>query len=62
MRQLPIFNFYKSSYYQLLMGVTGNVKSGRRNLLRHLTAMFYGKRGSYKRSGIREKSGYQRIT
>ena len=38
------------------MGVTGNVKSGRGNLLKHLTATFHGRKGSYKRSGIREKS------
>ena len=43
------------------MGVTGNVKSGRGNLLRHLTTMFHGKGGSYKKSGICEKSGCQRI-
>ena len=61
-RQSPIFSFYKRSYYQLLMGVTGNVKSERGNLLRHLIATFHGKRGGYKRSGIREKSGCQRIT
>ena len=27
-RQLPIFNFIRKSYWQLLMGVMGNVKSG----------------------------------
>ena len=35
---------YKRSYCQLLIGVTGNVKSGGGSLLGHLTATFYGKR------------------
>ena len=42
----------RKSYCQLLMGVMGNVKSGGGSLPRHLTAMFRGKRGGYKRSKI----------
>ena len=38
------------------MGVMGNVKSGEESLLRHLTATFREKGGSYKRNVIREKN------
>ena len=44
------FNFKEESYWQLLMGVTGNVKSGwRKFTLQNSTTTSRAKGGSYKR-------------
>ena len=52
-RQLPKFNFKEESYWQLLMGVTGNVKSGWRKFsLQHSTAMPRAKGESYKKKEV----------
>ena len=49
-RQLPKFNFKEESYWQLLMGVMGNVKSGWSKFsLQISTATSHAKGGSYKK-------------
>lgn len=54
----PIGNiqFYKKKLLSVINGSYGKRKNGGGSLLRHLTAMFCGKRESYKNSGIREKN------